>query len=370
MKTLYLSGVFGYHFTVDTVNRFLRTANNEPIIVMIDSPGGSVFDGFSVVNAINDYPGVKVVVLGAIAASMAAYAAVAINAEHVYMRDNTVFMYHNPWGGVIGDYVEFQKAASFFEQLTDIIAISIAKKTGSDKEFVKKNMSDTTWLIADQLTEGKFVESALPEAVQKQIEPPPEKVKSYDFIDGWDVAAVQVVVKNELKSVDSFADSTATYEIIAKMSKLFSEPKVMLGATENNPLEGVEKVTYEEFIKQNPSAKSEILQSEEVKAALAARTDNIKQILALSGYTLDVEVMDAVTRGLSPAEYALNVLARERKKQKESATGANVALNINQGTNFDTVGGAALEAASNADAKATSLDKALDKVFAKETGGK
>ena len=88
---------------------------------MVNSPGGSVYEGIAIFNLLRDFRrggGVVNAKIKGLAASMATYVAMA--ADSVSVEDNAVWMVHNPWNISVGDAREMRKEADILDGLAKI----------------------------------------------------------------------------------------------------------------------------------------------------------------------------------------------------------------------------------------------------------
>lgn len=166
MKIINISGEIGWDVTPDDIKKQLAEANGKDIEVHISSPGGFVFDGIEIFNAFRDYkkqyPKAQMMLtIKGLAASMASYLAVNPAFDYVLAEDNAVFMIHNAWGGVVGDYREMKKIAEVLEGISDLLGQAYAKKTGKKKEEIKKAMDEETWYFGSEILEHGFVDDII-----------------------------------------------------------------------------------------------------------------------------------------------------------------------------------------------------------------
>lgn len=368
MKTLYITGIVGWTTTIEKVNSFLNKAAGEDIIVFIDSPGGYVDDAYRIVNSLNVYKGKKTIVLGALAASAASYIAVAVNSDKIYSHQNTMFMYHNAWGVAIGDYQEMRSFGYFLEKMSDIIADAIAKKTEKDKKKIRKEMDDTTWLFSQEVLDQKFSDSLVDDVITAQIELPEDKasVRLYDFLDSVALDSKKQLVKAELENFQFSGKKKSNFTEIAALLGESVEKKPDVVPVKNiSNLEG-RKMNFKEFKEQNPSALSEILTSpeivEHVEKAVNQARENVLQLIDVSGGTLNTEARDAITRGLSPEQYALNVLKREQTIRQQSANNLSGFAGKDSAA-FNSPNGEKMEKEGKIKEEQTGVGKAIDKAF-------
>ena len=79
----------------DDVVQALALAGGAPVRVRINSPGGDAFEGFAIYNILNSYEGEVTTVVDGVAASAAAYLAMA--GSTVEMQPASFLMIHNGW---------------------------------------------------------------------------------------------------------------------------------------------------------------------------------------------------------------------------------------------------------------------------------
>jgi len=74
-------------------------ANTNEIRLHINSPGGEVFEGIAIANALRNHPARVVAVVDGLAASAASFVATA--ADEVIMGQNTEMMIHDAWASAL-----------------------------------------------------------------------------------------------------------------------------------------------------------------------------------------------------------------------------------------------------------------------------
>ena len=123
-KIIELSGDIGWEITAKGLKNRLPKDNGD-VLIKVDSPGGSVYEANRLYNVLTDYTGNIKIQLGAMAASGASYFPMAVGAENISVRANTVFMAHKSWSFAIGD-------ADFMSVESDIL-------NGFDKKLFISN---------------------------------------------------------------------------------------------------------------------------------------------------------------------------------------------------------------------------------------
>jgi ATP-dependent protease ClpP protease subunit len=169
MKEVLIDDVIGYDWWTDSgitaksVQKQLEGIEaGEDIKVTINSPGGSVYEGIVIFNLLRDYAKSHAVSvrINCIAMSMAAYIALAPrtvdkNAK-ITASDNSVFMIHNPWGVMYGDYRDFKKTAEYFEKLSALYGSVCASVSGKPEKEIREAMDNETFYVGKEISDSGY----------------------------------------------------------------------------------------------------------------------------------------------------------------------------------------------------------------------
>lgn len=144
--------------------------NEKELRIVIDSPGGDVFEGVTIFNIIRDFarnnPSVKITTyIQGMAASMASAIALAANAvsdsNKVIAEDNSIFMIHDAWGYVIGNQNDMREAADYFAMIDSMLSSIYMRKTGKSEDDIRSMMDAETWLWGKNILEAGFVDEII-----------------------------------------------------------------------------------------------------------------------------------------------------------------------------------------------------------------
>ena len=166
-KKINISGEIGWDYTATSIRDSLRYAKGEDLEIDIASPGGDVFDGIEIFNAIRDYkrdyPAAQIMGnLKGVVASMASYIASNPAFDLVVAEDNAVYMIHNPWMLAVGDYNEMARQADFLAGLAGILAVAYQSRTGKSEKEIRAMMDETVWLFGSEIKDAGFVDEMAP----------------------------------------------------------------------------------------------------------------------------------------------------------------------------------------------------------------
>ena len=127
------------------------------INIRINSPGGSVFDGMAIFNAIKQHKTKTVVYIDGIAASIASV--IALAGDEVVMADNAFMMIHEPGSLVLGSADDLRKEADLLDKLTGSLVKTYMTASGKDDDEIRELMADETWFNAAEALAIGFVDS-------------------------------------------------------------------------------------------------------------------------------------------------------------------------------------------------------------------
>lgn len=138
----------------------VRTAGQLPIDLHINSPGGDLFDGYAIYNALLAHvPGVTVYVDG-LAGSIASYIAMA--GRKIVMAENAMLFIHNPRTSAGGTAEEMRRMADMLEKCEASIVAAYVRRTKLPDEQVAAMLDAETWLTADMALAMGFVDEVGP----------------------------------------------------------------------------------------------------------------------------------------------------------------------------------------------------------------
>lgn len=139
-------GYFGV--TANDFARELRDLNTSSIKLRLNSPGGAVFDGIAIYNALRDHKAKVTTHVDALAASIASVIAMA--GDEIVMSKNSSMMIHDGHGVTIGNAKDMRSAADLLDKASDNIASIYAERTGKSTEHYRELMLAETWFTADE----------------------------------------------------------------------------------------------------------------------------------------------------------------------------------------------------------------------------
>lgn len=130
---------------------YLASADSTKDITMyINSPGGSVIDGFAVYDTMQFIkPDVSTVVVG-MAASMGSILLAGGAKGKRYALPNAEVLIHQPLGGMQGQASDMEIAMRHMSHTKENIIKFLAEHTGKDADIIKNDIDRDNWMTADE----------------------------------------------------------------------------------------------------------------------------------------------------------------------------------------------------------------------------
>ncbi|GAB3622574.1 Clp protease ClpP [Mariniluteicoccus endophyticus] len=147
--------------------RELAAIDTDQINLYVNSPGGSVWDGIAMLNAIRRHPANVVAVVDGLAASAASF--LLMGADEIVMGRNSQLMVHDASAICWGTAADMQDIADFLTKVSDNIADVYAQRAGGTAADWREVMLAETWFTADEA-----VAAGLADRVDKAKEADPE----------------------------------------------------------------------------------------------------------------------------------------------------------------------------------------------------
>lgn len=179
-----VGGWFGA--TADQFIADLRGVTAPNLRVRINSPGGSVFEGIAIANALRSHPANIVVQVDGIAASIASVIAMA--GDRIEMAPNTMLMIHDASGVCLGNASDMEEMAELLDLISDNIADAYAARAGGTRDEWRARMKAETWYLPDDAVENGLADEAV-QAPKAGTPAEPDEDDEPDMARAFDLAA-------------------------------------------------------------------------------------------------------------------------------------------------------------------------------------
>lgn len=281
--------------------------NEKEMRIVIDSPGGDVFEGITIFNIIRDFarsnPDVKITTyiqgLAASMASVIALAASSVNPDQnkVEAEDNSVYMIHNAWDIVAGNKNDLRDAADFLSQIDNVLAATYVKKSGKSEKEIAAMMDAETWLWGREIMDAGFADIVLDIGSSA--------TKDESFVSARGALAV---ARKKMQTVAAAYKTEGRDFRAAALAMGFkggNTPASSLNGGEKNKEEGCMKMTPEDLKRDNPDVYAAIAAEGEA-AGIAKEQARASRLLAMGEKSGAKDyALDCIKNGRDPADPAV-----------------------------------------------------------------
>lgn len=150
-------GDIGWEVNASEFATSLAELDAEALTVRVNSPGGNVYDGLAIMNALRGHGGTVTAIVEGLAASAASVIAIG-GADRVVCRPNAEIMIHEAWTFADGNSDDLKKIVSDLDRVSQNIAKIYADKAGTDADMWRAAMKAETWFSADEALEAGLVD--------------------------------------------------------------------------------------------------------------------------------------------------------------------------------------------------------------------
>lgn len=139
-------GYFGV--TANDFAKDLQGLDTPSIKLRLNSPGGEVFDGIAIYNALKSHKAKVTTHVDGLAASIASVIAMA--GDEIVMARNATMMIHDGHGLAVGNAKDMREMADLLDKTSNNIADIYAQRTGKSQDHFRELMLAETWFSADE----------------------------------------------------------------------------------------------------------------------------------------------------------------------------------------------------------------------------
>ena len=138
-----------------TANDFVKELNDITALKIdlhLSTPGGDVFDGIAIYNALKNHSAEVTTYVDSLAASAGSFIAMA--GDTIIMQRTAQIMIHDAHGLAIGNAADMRELADLLDKSSDNIASIYAERAGGSVEDWRKAMQAETWYSAEEAVEA------------------------------------------------------------------------------------------------------------------------------------------------------------------------------------------------------------------------
>ena len=261
----------------------------EEVLVNINSPGGSVFEGIEIYNYLKGLPNKVTVKINSLAASIATV--IALGADELEISESAFFMIHNPWTMAGGEAEDLRKQADVLDKIKETILSIYEKNSNLSRERLTALMNEETWLtgaealeygFATRLTEGLAVAAKATTGLVKNFKNVPNNLEMAEELKVEETTEEVTVEANleeateetleETQEVTNEATEEEVEEVIEEKEEgILAKVKAFL----SNKLENASNELNERYAE----VSNEVKALKEVKADLESENKDLKETL-------------------------------------------------------------------------------------------
>ncbi|MCX7491478.1 ATP-dependent Clp protease proteolytic subunit [Corynebacterium sp. P6129] len=144
-----LFGEIGWDTDASAFAREIGALDADEITVRVNSPGGDVYDGLAMMEALRGHRARVTCVVEGLAASAASFIAVG-GADRVVMRPSAELMIHEAWGMAMGPASDMEQMRVQLDRMSAKLARIYAEKAGGSPEVWRAAMERESWFSAEE----------------------------------------------------------------------------------------------------------------------------------------------------------------------------------------------------------------------------
>ncbi|MFE1205648.1 head maturation protease, ClpP-related [Streptomyces sp. NPDC058762] len=163
--------------TADEFINDLRGITASNILLRVNSPGGQVYEGIAIANALRSHPASVTVQVDGIAASIASVIAMA--GDRVRMMPNAMIMVHDASGLTVGNAADHRDTAELLDKISGNIADAYAARAGGTRDEWRQVMVAETWYTAEEAVAAGLADEVVP--TPKRGDGEPEMRQQFDL---------------------------------------------------------------------------------------------------------------------------------------------------------------------------------------------
>ena len=221
MKELQLYGQIGREITDSEFISQINELNNQDFTLRVNSPGGAVFSGYAIYNALKEYKGLITVIIDGVAASMASV--ICLAGSKVYMANNAMYMIHNPSSDFYGDSKKLKSQIDLLDKMTNIMIETYTAKSGLSENEIRQMMDNETWLDANEALKLGFIDEIKGQVLSKQ--PTNENLTIDTVYACYSKLNIMNKELNKLLSIDENSSEKDTVQAVKQLLDEFQKMK-------------------------------------------------------------------------------------------------------------------------------------------------
>lgn len=127
----------------------------------LNTPGGEVFDGLTIYNALNQRKGLVRVSIDGLAASIGSVIAMAASPGELSIAKHAQLMIHDGFTMAVGNAADMRKLADQLDEQSDNIAGIYSDRTGQPADYWRDQMRQETWYVGKKAVDAGLADRVI-----------------------------------------------------------------------------------------------------------------------------------------------------------------------------------------------------------------
>lgn len=169
-KSIHISGEIGFDNTPTSVKEQIDSLNLQPkdtLRVILNSEGGSVFDGFEIYNHLKALSNEITTEVRGMAASIASL--IMLAGDTIEIGQAATVMIHRSMTMAMGNSEDIEKQVNVLNTIDSILIDIFSARMGIDKEEAEEKLSEETWFTGEEAVEAGLADKLINKMDAKMV---------------------------------------------------------------------------------------------------------------------------------------------------------------------------------------------------------
>lgn len=324
MTEILIYGEIGGDVVASAVVSELKGIEDDEVTLRINSPGGDVYDGLTIMNALRSHPATVTAVVEGLAASAASFIAVG-GADRVVMRPTAELMIHEAMSFIGGNAAEMSRVVDDLDRISANLSTVYAERSGGDPAEWRERMRAETWFSAEEAVAAGLADAV--EDGRAAVAAVTGRVTNHFKYRGRSVAPTPTLTALSGQKEDSGMGSLSHQDVVNIVRKIMNEEVTVTSTVDITYPEGSSvvptgKVTIEPQGEVPPSGL--VFAVGEAPEGFVAEIDEVSGVLNVTAPAgaepeSEVELTVTVTGNDTPVEIPVTVSVKSAAGDEEDA---------------------------------------------------
>lgn len=324
MTEILIYGEIGGDIVSSSVVSELKGLDTDELTVRVNSPGGDVYEGLAIMNALRSHPATVTAVVEGLAASAASFIAVG-GADRVVMRPTAEIMVHEAMSFIGGNAADMSRVVDDLDRISANLSTVYAERSGGDPAEWRERMRAETWFSAEEAVAVGLADAV--EDGRAAVAAVSGRVTNHFKYRGRSVAPSPTLTALSGQKEDSGMGSLSREDVVNIVREVMNETVTVTSDVEVSYPEGstvvpTGKVVIEPQGELPPSGLSfAVSEAADGFVAEVDETTGVLTVTAPSGAEPDTEVAltVTVTGNEAPVELPVTVAVKSAAGDEEEA---------------------------------------------------